>query len=108
MNMLTKIEPEDGQTKGTAIVRFRSLPKWQRSGLLAAPVALLIAGGAIVANRGAPAPAAPPAPTVTIAAPIVRDVTEWDDYIGRFEASQSVEVRPRVSGAITAVHFHDG
>jgi len=108
MNMLTRIETEDGQVAQPLKVRFRSLPKWQRSSLLAAPVALLIAGGAIVANRGGPAPAAPPTPTVTIAAPIVRDVAEWDDYIGRFEASQSVEVRPRVSGAITGVHFHDG
>ena len=106
MNMLTKVEPENGRTD--LAFRFRSLPKWQRSSLLAAPVALLIAGGAIVANRAATAPAVPPAPTVTIAAPIVRDVTEWDEYIGRFEPSQSVEVRPRVSGAITAVHFHDG
>jgi RND family efflux transporter MFP subunit len=108
MNMLTRIEPEAGTVSGTAMVRFRSLPKWQRSSIFAAPVALLIAGGAILANRSAPAPATPPAPMVTVAAPIVRDVTEWDDYIGRFEASQSVEVRPRVSGAITAVHFHDG
>jgi RND family efflux transporter MFP subunit len=47
-------------------------------------------------------------PTVTVAVPLQREVTEWDDYIGRFEASRSVEVRPRVSGAITAVHFTDG
>src|SRR3546814_15901419 len=42
------------------------------------------------------------------AAPIARDVTLWDEYIGRFEASKAVEVRPRVSGAITAIHFTDG
>src|SRR3546814_11658515 len=35
-------------------------------------------------------------------------VTLWDEYIGRFEASKAVEVRPRVSGAITAIHFTDG
>ncbi len=38
----------------------------------------------------------------------MRDVAEWDDYVGRFEASRTVEVRPRVSGAVTAVHFSDG
>ena len=108
MNMLTRIEPEHGEGRGRPVARFRSLPKWQRSTILAAPLALLIAGGAILANDEAPAPPAPPAPTVTVAAPVVRDVTEWDEYIGRFEASQSVEVRPRMSGAITAVHFHDG
>jgi RND family efflux transporter MFP subunit len=59
--------------------------------------------------RGGDAPAAtPPAPVVTVAAPLQRQVTEWDDFIGRFEASRSVEVRPRVSGQITAVHFRDG
>lgn len=52
--------------------------------------------------------ALPPVPTVTIASPIVREVTEWDDYIGRFAPSAMVEVRPRVSGAITAIHFRDG
>ena len=108
MNMLTKIEPETGIVRGTAMVRFRSLPRWLRSSLLATPLALLIAAGAILANDDAPAPLAPPTPIVTVAAPLVRDVTEWDDYIGRFEASQSVEVRPRVSGAIMAVHFRDG
>ena len=45
---------------------------------------------------------------VTVATPLVRPVTEWDDYSGRFEASKSVEVRPRVSGAITGVYFTDG
>ena len=52
--------------------------------------------------------APPPVPVVTIASPIVREVTEWDDYIGRFAPSEMVEVRPRVSGAITAIHFRDG
>jgi RND family efflux transporter MFP subunit len=49
----------------------------------------------------------PPA-DVTVATPLSRDVTEWDDYVGRFAASQSVEVRPRVSGQVTALHFKDG
>ena len=53
-------------------------------------------------------PAAEPPPTVTVAAPIVRAVTDWDDYAGRFEAVDSVEVRPRVSGLLEAVHFRDG
>src|SRR3546814_4509194 len=52
--------------------------------------------------------AAPPPPTVTIAAPLERAIDRWDDYVGRFEASKAVEVRPRVSGAITGVHFRDG
>jgi membrane fusion protein, multidrug efflux system len=61
-----------------------------------------------VLNRESPAIAAAPPPTVTVAAPLVREVMEWDDHVGRFEPSSSVEVRPRVSGAVTAVHFTDG
>jgi RND family efflux transporter MFP subunit len=49
----------------------------------------------------------PPA-TVQTAHPLLRDVTQWDDYVGRFAPSQTVEIRPRVSGAITAIHFRDG
>lgn len=59
--------------------------------------------------RGSTAPAAaPPVPVVTVAAPLQREVTQWDEFIGRFEASRSVELRPRVSGQVTAVHFRDG
>jgi len=59
--------------------------------------------------RGGSAPAAAPAlPVVTVATPLQREITEWDEYIGRFEASRSVELRPRVSGQVTAVHFQDG
>jgi RND family efflux transporter MFP subunit len=38
----------------------------------------------------------------------VREVRDWDDYVGRFEAVQSVEVRPRVTGYLQQVHFSDG
>ena len=55
-----------------------------------------------------PAQAAPPIAAVQVANPLVREVTQWDDYVGRFAPSQAVEVRPRVSGAITAIHFRDG
>ena len=59
--------------------------------------------------RGGSAPAAaPPMPVVTVATPLQQEITEWDEFIGRFEASRSVELRPRVSGQITAVHFQDG
>jgi len=47
-------------------------------------------------------------PAVSIATPVQRTVIEWDDYVGRFEASRRVEVRPRVSGQIVEVHFKDG
>lgn len=69
---------------------------------------VLVIGAWWLLSEGAPQAAAAPAPVLTVAAPLSREITEWDDYIGRFEASKAVEVRPRVSGAITAVHFTDG
>lgn len=49
----------------------------------------------------------PPAP-VTVSQPLVRTVQDWDDFTGRFEATQDVEVRARVGGYIQQVHFRDG
>ncbi len=50
----------------------------------------------------------PPEPAVTVAVPLVRQVQDWDEFTGRFEATRSVEVRARVGGYVTAVHFRDG
>lgn len=47
-------------------------------------------------------------PTVTVSTPLQREVTDWDDYVGRFEAVQRVEVRPRVTGYLVEVGFEDG
>jgi RND family efflux transporter MFP subunit len=48
------------------------------------------------------------APKVAVANPVERDVLEWDDYTGRIEATQSVEVRARVSGYLESVQFRPG
>lgn len=82
----------------------------QRRWLGIAALALIVAAGAawVLTDDGPPANAAMPIATVEVAAPLSREVVLWDDYVGRFSASNSVEVRPRVSGAITAVHFRDG
>ncbi len=45
---------------------------------------------------------------VTVAAPLAKRVTQWDEFSGRFEPVESVEVRPRVTGFIDSVHFKDG
>lgn len=57
---------------------------------------------------GAEAPPAPPPPEVSVATPLQREVVDWDDYTGRFVAPQDVEIRARVNGVITAIHFRDG
>jgi RND family efflux transporter MFP subunit len=50
----------------------------------------------------------PAQPTVTVAEPLRRDITEWEEHIARLEPSARVELRPRVSGLIEQVHFRDG
>jgi len=45
---------------------------------------------------------------VTVAKPLAKRITLWDEYSGRFEAVQTVEVRPRVSGFVNKLHFTDG
>jgi RND family efflux transporter MFP subunit len=56
----------------------------------------------------AAAQGAPPAPPVQVANPLAKRITNWDEFTGRFEASEQVEVRARVSGFIENVHFRDG
>ncbi|WP_243451179.1 efflux RND transporter periplasmic adaptor subunit [Sphingosinicella sp. CPCC 101087] len=81
----------------------------RRGMLIALAAALLIAfaGYRWFGGSEAQADAAPP-PTVTVASPLQRDIIEYEDFTGRFEASQAVEIRPRVSGQLVGVHFRDG
>jgi RND family efflux transporter MFP subunit len=52
--------------------------------------------------------AGPPPPTVTVAKPVTRTLSDFDEYVGRFTAVDSVEVRARESGYLDGVHFTDG
>jgi RND family efflux transporter MFP subunit len=63
--------------------------------------------GSVVACSPAP-PAAPPPPAVTVAPVLERPITEWDEFSGRLEAVNEVEIRPRVSGYIKRVAFAEG
>lgn len=71
----------------------------------AALLPLLLAGCGEPPAAQAPAAGAP---EVDVAAPLKRAITEWDEYTGRFEAVQRVELRARVSGYITGKNFRDG
>ena len=64
--------------------------------------------GVLCAACTKPAPPPDTPPTVEVATPLSERVADWDDYSGRFEPVDSVEVRPRVSGAIQSVNFDDG
>ncbi|MGH8054363.1 MAG: efflux RND transporter periplasmic adaptor subunit [Stenotrophomonas sp.] len=50
----------------------------------------------------------PPAPEVNAAPVLVKQVSQWDEFSGRVEAVQSVELRPRVSGYIDKVNYVEG
>jgi RND family efflux transporter MFP subunit len=52
--------------------------------------------------------AGPPPPAVTVASPVKRTLTDQDEYVGRFVAVDSVEVRARVSGYLDRINFADG
>ncbi|HZC16867.1 MAG TPA: efflux RND transporter periplasmic adaptor subunit [Caulobacteraceae bacterium] len=53
-------------------------------------------------------PPPPPAPVVYVAKPQQRQLVDWDDYVGQFEAPNSVDIRPRVTGYLQSSNFRDG
>jgi len=69
---------------------------------LVAALALASCGG------GGQKPPEQGAPPVTVSAPLVQDVVDWDEFVGRFEAIQNVEVRPRATGYLQGIWFKDG
>src|SRR6478735_1805426 len=73
-------------------------------------VAAVIAVATLVASCGEQKQQAggPPPPEVTVAKPVKRTVVDYDEYVGRFAAINSVEIRARVSGYLDKVHFKDG
>jgi multidrug efflux system membrane fusion protein len=56
----------------------------------------------------APAAAAPPATPVSVATVTQSDVAIWDEFSGRLEAIERVDIRSRVAGAVQSVHFTEG
>lgn len=64
---------------------------------------LLSATSALAQMPGAGGP-----PPVSVAKPLVKEIVEWDEFVGRFEAPQSVEIRARVVGYLEAANFREG
>lgn len=63
---------------------------------------------AITSGCGSDATVEPAPPEVNVAEVISKRITDWDEYTGRFQAVDSVEVRPRASGYIDQVLFREG
>src|SRR5215813_12101165 len=79
---------------------------YSRSAGVACALSILLLAGCGQGQQPAQAPPAPPA--VTVATPTKRTIVDYDEYVGRFVAVDSVEVRARVSGYLDTVHFTDG
>ena len=73
------------------------------AGALAAS-AWLAGCGERVAAQGGP----PPAPPVSVAPAVQRPITDREEFTGRLEALETVDIRPRIGGTIERVHFRDG
>ena len=65
---------------------------------------------ALALLSGAPSPliAQRAPPEVTVATPLLKQIVQWEEYTGQFEALRRVEVRARVSGELVKIHFADG
>jgi multidrug efflux system membrane fusion protein len=72
------------------------------------PLIVLLAAALSGCGDKPPQPAAAAAPPVTVAQPVKRTVTDWDEFTGRFDAVEEVQVRARVGGFVTNVEFRDG
>jgi multidrug efflux pump subunit AcrA (membrane-fusion protein) len=70
----------------------------------------LVRAGALFLQTGCQQKQAPPPapPKVTVSRPVMQEIIEWDEYTGRLEATENVEVRARVSGYLQSIHFKDG
>jgi multidrug efflux system membrane fusion protein len=78
---------------------------------LSLPAPRLLAAALAWALAAGPAPASAQqggAVPVSVAKPLTRDITEYDEYTGRFEATDFVEIRSRVTGYLDKVSFKDG
>jgi multidrug efflux system membrane fusion protein len=99
------VDAPTGGQRGSAIAsrsarRSDALTPMRRCG-----AALLVS---ILASPALAQSGPPPTPPVVVAHPLAQSVPRWDEYTGRFEAVQQVELRPRVSGAVDKINFTDG
>lgn len=97
------------QTNSHPKTSLESVPRQRMTlslGLIGAAMQLVLAGCG--SADSATAPATPPPPAVKIAQPLSRETTEWDEYTGRIEAVNAVDIRARVGGYLDKVNFTAG
>jgi RND family efflux transporter MFP subunit len=101
-----------GETKLSAIAKSERLAQIGSFNLhspgILGPLIVLLAVTLSGCGNKPPQQAAAAAPPVTVAQPTKRTVTDWDEFTGRFDAVEEVQVRARVGGFVTNVEFKDG
>jgi multidrug efflux system membrane fusion protein len=105
---MSKIVRLPSLAEGSPSIPF--VPSTTRA-LAAAALTLAAVVVAMLGGCGDPADAqggAPHAPPVSVAPAVQRSITDSEEFSGRLEATEYVELRPRVSGTIDKVHFVDG
>lgn len=99
MSAMRQPEPTDHSTATQTYIRSTCIPR---------PVIVLLALALTACGEKPQQQAAAAPPPVTVAQPVKRTVTDWDEFTGRFEAIEEVQVRARVGGFVTNVEFKDG
>src|SRR6202048_2726367 len=100
--MGTELSATENTERLARIVDIRALSVLGRVIVLLQPI---LSGSA---GKPAPPQAAAAPPPVTVAQPTKRTITDWDEFTGRFDAVEEVQVRARVGGFVTTVEFKDG
>jgi RND family efflux transporter MFP subunit len=80
-----------------------------KAGRFAAPIPAVVLLAVLAGcNQSQQQSGGPPPPAVTVATPVQRTVVDQDEYVGRFVAVNSVEIRSRLAGYLSEIHFKDG
>jgi multidrug efflux system membrane fusion protein len=88
-----------------------SIPRRRIATAVAAALTVTVVSAALLTygrSQAAAAPAAPQATPVMVASVVESQVSTWDEFSGRLEAVERVDVRSRVAGAVQSIHFHEG
>lgn len=91
---------------------FKARRRWLWTSAIALTVAAAAAGALHTvpgqSQSSAPDAGPPPAPAVSVAVVEPRDAVVWDEFSGRLEAVERVDIRSRVAGTVQQVHFREG
>ncbi len=112
----TNLKTQEAPARKPEAVPPAEVPSRRSAGGLRRVLLLLLAAGAAALlyhywgfwKGEQAAGTAPPPPQVTVSKPLIKEMREWSDFTGQFEARESVEVRARVSGYLESVNFTDG